>query len=329
MTNNAGSTTVNMIYYDPLLVKLKSQDVVVDDLRDINMYKFYLNTMDLPSSADTVFFTPILAHFKAGNSPEDIEKRGASAVKLIDYLNMSYPFGNYILSGDLNLYTSGEQAWQTLTGQMTASHNFFDPVNQNGNWSGNAAFSNLHTQSTHSDNNGCHASGGMNDRFDFVLVSGDMLAGSFGIKALAETYKSFGQDGLHLDVAINASPLNTSVPPNVLEAVYGASDHLPVILDFHTNKHLSIGENDAFLAINFQENPAKDMLKCRLDGMRGNYTFEIVSIYGQMMYSFTKSLNQGVNTVEIPLSAMKAGMYLLRISNAKGSSLSRKFIVAN
>ncbi|MEI6575281.1 MAG: T9SS type A sorting domain-containing protein [Bacteroidota bacterium] len=328
IANPSGSPIISMVYYDPAVVKLKSQDVVIDFPRDFPMYKFYLNTMDLGTALDTVFFTVILAHLKAGNTSSDSLQRSGSATKLIDYMNGAYPQGNYILSGDLNLYTSYEQAWQTLTNQTASSHNFFDPANQNGDWSGSQFFANLHTQSTHSDNDGCHASGGMNDRFDFVLVSGNVLAGASGLKALTDTYKALGQDGNHLNLALNTNPPNTSVSPNLLAALYGNSDHLPIIMDLETEKHLSINDYSNTIEARIIENPVADKIQCSVKGVKGDYTFEIFSLMGQSLFKVSKTLSQGNNMIEIPVQQFKSGSYLLRISDQKNYSTSLKFVVS-
>lgn len=40
----------------------------------------------------------------------------------------------------------------------------------------------------------------------------------------------YGNDGKHFKKAIN-QPMNTSVSPELAEALYNASDHLPVIIE--------------------------------------------------------------------------------------------------
>ena len=72
--------------------------------------------------------------------------------------------------------------------------------------------SDYHTQSTHSENTGCAASGGMDDRFDFILISKNIKQGSKGVKYLSDAYWAVGQDGKHFNESINSSPTNTSVP---------------------------------------------------------------------------------------------------------------------
>ena len=47
---------------------------------------------------------------------------------------------------------------------------------------------------------------------------------------LPSTYRVIGNDGQHFDDAINANG-NSSVPANVLNALYNLSDHLPVVVD--------------------------------------------------------------------------------------------------
>ena len=47
----------------------------------------------------------------------------------------------------------------------------FDPIDRIGNWHNNSSFSDVHTQSPRTAQFGGGASGGMDDRFDFILFS--------------------------------------------------------------------------------------------------------------------------------------------------------------
>ena len=46
------------------------------------------------------------------------------------------------------------------------------------------------------------ASGGLDDRFDFILYSDDVLNGTNGVNYIPNSCKSIGNDGNHFNIAI-------------------------------------------------------------------------------------------------------------------------------
>ena len=108
----------------------------------------------------------------------------------------------------------------------------FDPIDASGAWNNSSLFSALHTQSPNDGTVGGLTCGGVDDRFDFQLVSSELLDG-FGLDYVEGSYRVFGNNGTHgLNNAIN-SPTNTAQPTNVLDALATVSDHLPVVAEFH------------------------------------------------------------------------------------------------
>lgn len=73
---------------------------------------------------------------------------------------------------------------------------------------------------------GALISGGVDDRFDFLLLSPSLMQ-----RYTAGSYTAFGNDGQHFNNSINAEPANSIVSQTVANALFDASDHLPVYLD--------------------------------------------------------------------------------------------------
>ncbi|MFP4023578.1 MAG: endonuclease/exonuclease/phosphatase family protein [Thiohalospira sp.] len=211
-----------------------------------NVYQFYFNADDLAETNDTVFVTCIVAHLKAGNSSDNL--RAIETEIIMNYLENSEEPGNILLLGDLNVYTPSEEAFQNLINPDYTEYAFNDPANQIGEWHKNYEYRYYHTQSTHTSSNGCYSSGGMDDRFDFILASNDIITGNKNLKYIDGSYTTIGQDGSSFDVALNTTS-NSSVPNDVAQALYKMSDHLPVYLE------LEVGQDAAELLIsnvNFQ-----------------------------------------------------------------------------
>ena len=130
-----------------------------------------------------------------------------------------------IATGNFNVYTSEEQAYQDVLKNESGEQIFFDPIDRPGNWSNNEKYATLHTQSTRGRQFGEGTGGGLNNRFDQVLLSDSLLG-----KYIPGSYTIFGNDGNHFNDSINAMP-NTAVSPVIAQALHDVSDHLPVYLD--------------------------------------------------------------------------------------------------
>ena len=72
----------------------------------------------------------------------------------------------------------------------------------------------------------------MDDRFDFMLFTDDILSGSNNLSYINNSITAFGNDGQHFNVALTDSPVNTSLPDSIIQALYYMSDHLPVFSKF-------------------------------------------------------------------------------------------------
>jgi len=232
---NAGrQSLVNMLYWKSGKFALQRQTPISHIVRDISAYRLYYRDPDLAQTHDTIFLTVIVVHLKAGNTLQDRDERASETMTVASYINSLGKADNYIVMGDMNLYTSTEQAYVNLVNGPYAVARFYDPLDRPGNWSGNAAFADIHTQSTRrsalSDGG---ASGGMDDRFDFILVSGTIIQHAAGVRYLENSYHALGQDGQRMNQSVNASnPPNAAAPAQVVQSLYEMSDHLPVYADF-------------------------------------------------------------------------------------------------
>jgi endonuclease/exonuclease/phosphatase family metal-dependent hydrolase len=229
-TNFAGSDIINMLYYNTQKVGLAGQDVVEHWLRDINVYKLYHQSAALQATGDTIFFYLFSAHFKAGTTAADKTQRAAMAQAVLDYIANENITAPCLMVGDLNLQNSSEPAWQALTGQSSSFSGFIDPAGQVGNWNKNPDFVTVHNQSTRTIADGCGAIGGMDDRFDFILINDTLLSSTGKLRYIPQSFRTPGQDGLRLDGSL-IDPPNFSAPGAVIDAMYNFSDHLPVIID--------------------------------------------------------------------------------------------------
>ena len=325
-SNVANSYIVNMLYYNSEKLVLKSQSVAQNYIRDIDVYQLYHKSSDL-ESGDTAFIYCVVAHLKAGSDPSDISARTNMVNNSLSYLNSTSPERNYLYMGDLNTKTSSEQCYYNLLNYSNPDIRFYDPVNKPGNWNSSYEFRYYHTQSTHYYSNGCFSSGGMDDRFDFILINNQVKNGLKYVKYIFDSYETLGQDGKHYNDAINYSPTNTSVPSDVLNALFNMSDHLPVILKLEIDKTLSIPENERIpiSSLHFN-NPINDELKINIiSKSKIDLKISIYSVLGNLLFEkdFSEVRNLQHN---IPFDKLSKGFYLLSISDKKGNKIIRKII---
>jgi exonuclease III len=199
------------------------------------------------------------SHLKAGSGTGGTDE----ARRLTETTNIrndaaSRPAGTHIMiGGDFNISTSNDDSYRRLTDASVptagANGRFFDPINSsftssNGGitWNNNSSYRFLHTQ----DQIGA---GGMDDRFDFMLVGGTLRDGK-GLEYIGSTtaaystttwndpnhsYRVWGNDGSSFNNSLTTTG-NTMVGPTIAQALRdstgitttgGPGGHLPVYLD--------------------------------------------------------------------------------------------------
>lgn len=225
-----GPDTDNALYYKTSLFTFLSNTPIQTALRDINEFRLRHN-----ATGDTIIIYSV--HLKAGDSSVDSIQRAAEVDSLRKRTNLLPPNSNFIVVGDFNIYNSNELAFQKLLNQSQSGY-VKDPLNLIGNWT-LGSFAPYHTQSTRVRNFGGGATGGLDDRFDMILVSQSIM-NSGGITYVPGSYITYGNDGNHYNDSINKPP-NAVVSQQIADALHYASDHLPVYATFSfDNPYLEI-----------------------------------------------------------------------------------------
>jgi len=217
-----GPDTNNLLIYRNSNVIFASQDTIGTALRNISEFELLID-------GNLIRFYS--CHLKASTGYEN--ERLEEVTKLRNHLNQLDQDSEFIIVGDMNFYTSSEPGYQKfIADENNNIGRAEDLSDQVGDWHNNINFAEVHTQSTRSTQFGGGASGGLDDRFDFIFSSYQLNNG-VGLEYVANSITSFGNDGDHFNLSINDGT-NSVVPPDVAEALYLASDHLPVFADFAT-----------------------------------------------------------------------------------------------
>ena len=317
--NYAGSNIINHIFYDSRKMGLKKHVALQTQPRDTDVYELYMKTPGL-AAGDTIKLICIVAHPKAGQGYES--QRRALMQMAMDYVNQNYPSDNVLIMGDFNMYGSNESGYRLLTHPYGSNQVcFMDPagVEGVGEWSNNSQFAAFHTQSTRSYSNECFSSGGLDDRFDFILMNDWIGFGYNHLRYVRNSYHAVGNDGRHFNQSIDQGT-NTAVPAEVAVALFDGSDHLPVTMKIAVDAHLGIEDNETQgLQATVAPNPATDYVKVSFfNPTDGEIRFELYSLQGQLMTDLSDWHNAGHQQFEMPLADIGKGFYLLRIRHSDG-----------
>lgn len=326
--NNSFSDLVNGVFYNTNKLTLIGQSKVSKDMnnqdivRVIDVNRFYYNDPELSSGGDTVFFYVAAVHLKAGSSASDEADRESAAEALMDWIATRSNEDYFMLCGDLNLKGSSEGAFQQLS---TASFPLLDPINETGNWYNNSQFAAIHTQSTRTDetNSGCFSGGGLDDRFDLILMTEPVLQDTGDVSYVQDTYRTIGQDGNHFNLPINNVP-NNSEPASVIAALYAMSDHLPVTADIKVR----LNEKSDTASSVTEISESKSIVTWFQQGeLRIQNNAEIgegwlYNLNGTTMFQF--SIDEGFNA--FPLVDIPAGVYIVRTQNERGIQIAKIWI---
>ena len=327
--NYAGSNIINHIFYDSRKMGLKKHVALRTNPRDTDVYELYLKTPNL-AAGDTIKLVCIVAHPKAGQGYE--ANRRALMQVAMEYVNQHYAKDNVLIMGDFNMYSANESGYRLLTHSYGSNEIcFMDPLASLGGvgeWNNNSAFAQFHTQSTRSYSEECFSGGGLDDRFDFILMN-DWIAFSYNhMRYLQGSYHAVGNDGKHFNMSVDQGS-NTAVPAEVAEALFDASDHLPVTMKITVDVHLGVENNEAqSLQASVAPNPAKDIAQVHFfNPSQGQVQFELYSLQGQMMQCASGIFDEGSQQFEMPLHDLIDGFYLLSIKHQNGWGQTVKVVI--
>jgi endonuclease/exonuclease/phosphatase family metal-dependent hydrolase len=252
-----------------------------DLLRDIAEYK-------VVAYGDTLFLYS--AHLKASTGSDNEARRLTEMTIWREHLNNHKPGTRFVCVGDWNLYKAAEPAYQkAVANEENNNGRMFDPLDPDGVWSSNPAAGNwhenyahrhIHTQSPRTTQFGGGAHGGLDDRFDFILVS----------EALTDRvleYTVVGNDGNHFNTNI-LNGENSSAPANVIQALHDFSDHLPVWIElyFEPVSVISAIVPQQFQIVNAYPNPFNSSISIKTNLQPGeNAQIYLFDLAGRKVWS--------------------------------------------
>lgn len=317
----------NLLYYDSTKFSIEEEIIVPTFLRDFNVYRVQLKTVDQTTNPVELFI--IICHLKASSGISNAQQRFEMIQDLEVYLDTLPANTNVLLGGDLNVYTYSEDAFQTLISENN-NITFVDPPNRVGSWHNNPNYVDVFTQSTRTQNGFGGATGGFDDRFDFILTSENM-ASTATITYVPDSYQVFGNNGLVscYNKAINSSDCETTGSEftyTLRNALHNFSDHLPVTLSLETDA--------TFLGIEDVELSSRMHLESTIINESLIVTINAAELYNKPLYIYN-NLGQNIKTFQMTseniqrfdVSNLSNGLYILSVPSSYSNPI--KFIISN
>ncbi|HLS12479.1 MAG TPA: T9SS type A sorting domain-containing protein [Flavobacteriaceae bacterium] len=324
ITNQSSDSDMQqLLYYDSDIWKLLSTEVLATNYRDINKYKLQLLTDD---DTDPVYVYAFVAHLKSSSGRANRLIRLEMVETLTAHLQYIEPDAYVLFSGDFNLYTSDEESYQELLDEGN-SIVFQDPIDSFGNWHKNEDFAYLHTQSTRVSNAGfgTGASGGMDDRFDFIMLSENLFEDNPNLQYVPDSYTAYGNNGNCYEKDINDPSCSGEFSQQTRDWLYMMSDHLPIVLELETNKTLRTQTVHTTLPTpKVITNPVGNNLKIYIPEGSARSTSKI-EIYNTLGVSIIQKeiLSTGTE-LAIPVEHLASGIYFVKLAEYPQHTL--KFI---
>jgi hypothetical protein len=317
----------NLLYYNSSKFSIEEEIIVPTDLRDFNVYRVRLDTVDQDINPIDVYI--IICHLKASSGTTNAQRRFEMVTELDAYLETLPSDSNILLGGDLNLYTSSEPAFQELI-DPSDNITFVDPPNRIGSWHNNSSYVDVFTQSTRTQTGLGGTTGGFDDRFDFILTSENMIS-TADITYVPNSYQVYGNNGLTscYNSAINSSncgDVNSEFSQEIRDSLHNFSDHLPVTLSLEADVTLSTNDHSLI--------PQEIVLIKTLVDSKLNVYISQPQLFNKPLYVYNNlgqlveilqtnsNKNQTFNIVNL-----SEGVYFLKFSKSNSKAL--KFVVSH
>jgi len=220
-------TDANVIYYKPSKFTFLSTKIIIRDNQPSGTnhpsyeYQLYNNL-----TGDKIIIYGV--HLTSGSSHTSLRNDNADTIR--SYSDALPPGSYFISAGDYNFYAGGnEPAYATLLDQTNPGY-FIDPLTLSGDWSTNSSNYQYQTLATRTTAFAQGESVGLEYRLDIILNS-QSIVNPGGVTYNPSTFTTYGNDGKHHQKSINSSP---TIPEGatIADALYYASDHLPVYADY-------------------------------------------------------------------------------------------------
>ncbi len=320
-SQSPATSLLQMVYYNSKKLILESTTVIPTGIRDINHYTFKINTENV--NTNPIRIEVFVTHLKASRGSENRQKRLNSVESFVRELDRLPANSNVIFAGDFNFYTSNEEGFVKLIDTSNVIK-IVDPINRlcpefpnDGKdyydadydatyfWN-NSSFSDIHSQSTRTSALSDGAGGGMDDRFDFIMIS-ENLKNNSTLFYKNGSYKTIGNNSNCYNSFVSSATCTGNYSQTLRNALYQFSDHLPIALEIETPENTLSTSNYRAIAFT-NSNIVTDNLSIKIPS---NIKYIVIlNQLGQIVKKISTFNNQ--TKMIIDLSFLSKGVYYIR-----------------
>lgn len=305
-----------MVYYNTDKLILESQVTHITYIRDIMQYTLLLKTVDQATNPIRIEY--FVTHFKSSQGTANKNIRLDMANVFTGVLGNLDPDAYVVFSGDFNLYTSSEPAYQEIL-DVTNDIVMIDPINDNSSlqsWNNNSTYTAVHTQATRvNQQNGVGSWSGLDDRFDFSFIS-ENLTTSTELFYVDGTYDAYGNNKNCYNLDISDPSCTGTYTQSLRDNLYLMSDHLPVVMELFTPQNILNVENYTvnYLFKILGSNLIQNNVSILINDNLYNSKLTIYNHLGQIVKVVKTSTT---NEINIDINNLSAGLYVIRPENSK------------
>ena len=326
-SESPAKSLLQMIYYNSNKLELEYNEVIPTGIRDINHYTFIIKSEN--STDEITRIEVFVTHLKASRGNENMQKRLASVENFTRELDRLPEDSFVIFAGDFNFYTSNEPGFQKIIDKNNSIQlidpidrlcpafpengiNYFNEDNYDSTyfWN-NESFADVHSQSARNGQvNGDGSGGGMDDRFDFIMMSKNFTTSST-LSYKTDSYKTVGNNSNCYNSFVSNSTCTGEFSQELRNALYFFSDHLPITMEMEFEASALITENNRIL--NFVDtNIAKNSIEINLSKKVNQ-----ILIYNQLGQNVFHLKNVNSKTLKIDTESLANGIYYIKVGNYK------------
>ncbi len=321
--NTSDSTDLlqNMVFYNTQKLTLLNQEILATNYRDIDQYSFRLNTAE--ATDEPIYLEVFVTHLKSSTGTANQQARLSMVEVFTEALEELTNSNTYVLfAGDFNFYTASEPGYQKILSPENAII-MVDPINESGSWHDHANFTHTHTQSTRVSNSGfggginAGASGGLDDRFDFIMMS-ENFANSTEFYYVEETYKAYGNNGNCLNKSVNDLDCTGEFSFELRDNLYWMSDHTPVVMQFETTQTFlstPVYEKKPWLWFE-SSNHTTNFIDVGINNQEMPSEAKNIYIYNLIGQEVQRVLINKNSSIRLDISNFSSGMYFIKTDNS-------------
>jgi len=302
------------IIFNEAVFELVSEQTIETPYRDINYFQLQILEEDGTPSMELLH--TYVMHLKSSQGSTNEQLRLSMVEVLNNHISLLPPESNIIVAGDFNVYDSEEPAYELLL-STNGTNTLRDPIDMP-EWSDmNFPNKEIFTQSTRLSSLADGSGGGIDDRFDFILLSDQLMNPNAKLIYQTESYQALGNNGTCYNQDLLDCSTVDNVPFELLRALYHMSDHLPIVLSLGINEVVSTIElplSSESQLIEIAPNPANTQINLVWNGTNP-IELRIFNLQGKLMLA-QKLLEQ---KTMIEIADLPQGLYIIQMMDKNTS----------